>query len=280
MSIVGFVLHPQQRDARRLLEQAVSYLQRQGHQSVELDPSHGGGVDLAVSLGGDGTMLRAVDMVIRHSTPVMGVNLGNLGYLAEVEPEEMEGALKRFFTNDYEVEERMTVGCTVRRKRSDPRSQGEAEAYLALNEVVVERESSGHVVRMDVVIDGTRFLRYDADGLIVSSPTGSTAYSLSARGPILSPDLQALILTPITPHMLFDRAMVLRPTSTVTVEICSGPSGSLMVDGRVASSLTPGDAAVCTAGSLTAKLVRLKRRDFHDILKSKFGLRSNGEGEK
>jgi NAD+ kinase len=245
-------------------------LDRLGHRALEMTHENAGEVDLAVSLGGDGTLLRALDMVVQRGVPVMGVNLGHLGYLAEVEPSEVDSALTRFFSGEYKIEERMTVAGQIR-------VSGGAEAsseFLALNEIVVERRISGHVIRVDVSLDGDQFLRYDADGLIVSSPTGSTAYSLSARGPIVAPLLRALIVTPITPHMLFDRALVLAPTSVIDLSLGEGPEASVMADGQTVARIEPGAVVTCRASEVTAHLVRLKDRDFHHILKSKFGLQA------
>lgn len=272
MAKIGFVVHPKRVEARRVFERAVVFLEALGHDAIEMDGQEEGGLDLIVSLGGDGTMLRAVEMVVRYGAPIFGVNLGNLGYLAEVQPPDMEQALDRFFRNEFEVDARMLIECAIVRKGAEPDESD--PRFLALNEIVVERESSGHVIRVDVHLDGAPFLRYDADGLIVSTATGSTAYSLSARGPVLSPRLEAIVVTPITPHMLFDRALVLDPKTVVGLRIASGPNGSLMVDGQVAATLEPGDRAVCTRSIIHAKLIRFDHTDFHEVLKEKFGLRS------
>lgn len=274
MSIVGFVIHPQRHEASTVFARAQRTLESLGHDAVEMTQQNADSVDLAVSLGGDGTLLRALEMVIRRGVPVMGVNLGHLGYLAEVEPAEVDVALCRFFAKDYTIEERMTVEGSIRTLSEDNEHYSEGPTFIALNEIVVERSMSGHVIRVDVTIDGGKFLRYDADGLIVSSPTGSTAYSLSARGPIVDPDLRALIVTPITPHMLFDRALVLAPTSVVGLSLGEGPSASVMVDGQTVATITSGSTVTCRSSDVTAHLVRLKDRDFHHILKSKFGLQA------
>lgn len=276
MSTVGFVLHPMRTRSRALFEEAAHFLASRGHDALELFDIAPRDLVLVVSLGGDGTMLRAFDMVIGEGTPVMGVNLGNLGYLAEVEPDEMIDALGRFLEGGAKIEERMTIGAEVLRGGN---LQTIGASVLALNEIVVERASSGHVIRVDVTIDGTEFLRYDADGLIVSTPTGSTAYSLSARGPILAPGLRAIVVTPITPHMLFDRALVLEEGSELLLRICNGPEGSLMADGRVVTSLLVGDVVRCRVSTVPARLVRFDEVNFHEVLKAKFGLRSKWTDE-
>ncbi len=227
------------------------------------------GLDVAVSLGGDGTMLRTVDLLSDAGVPVLGVNVGHLGYLTVVEPVEMEQALDRFFAGDHLIDERMLLAVSV-----DAPSwiEGEPRTFRALNEIVIEKTPIGHTVRLAVTIDGQFFTTYAADGLIVATPTGSTAYAFSARGPIVEPGLRAIALTPVSPHMLFDRTMVLKPTTTVRLDVIGPRPATLSVDGRNLGPLVEGDGVVCTAAAQPARLVTFERRDFHRILKSKFGL--------
>ena len=199
MSAVTLVVHNQRSNALELARQAVQWLHERGHEvrhaarrrrgrrppSISRCPDDklAEDVDLAVSLGGDGTMLRTVDLVEDAEVPVLGVNVGLLGYLTEVEPNAMTSALERFFAGDYGIEDRMMLSVTIRSRRSSL----DGWSFRALNEAVVEKTQSGHTVRMLVRIGGEVFTSYAADGLIVATPTGSTAYSLSARGPIVSP---------------------------------------------------------------------------------------------
>jgi NAD+ kinase len=143
---------------------------------------------------------------------------------------------------------------------------------VALNEAIVEKAGPGRTIRVDVAIAGRPFLTYAADGLIVSTPTGSTAYNLSARGPIVSPSLQAIVLTPISPHMLFDRSLVLEPGEVVTLRLADGPEAALVLDGTTILHLEPGDSVRCRGARLPARLVTFGTRDFHSILRAKFGL--------
>ena len=224
------------------------------------------GIDLAVSLGGDGTMLHAVDLVYERGVPVLGVNVGRLGYLAEVEPAELEDALGRLVAGDYEVDERMVLEVVVS-------SAGPARGtWWALNEAVLEKERLGRLVRLDVVINGSYFTTYAADGVIVSTPTGSTAYSFSARGPLVSPRHRCVVLTPISPHMLFDRALVLGEHEELSITVGEARPAMLTVDGREVGELIPGDTITCTGAPEPARIVTLRPRDFHQILKAKFGL--------
>jgi NAD+ kinase len=223
--------------------------------------------DLAISLGGDGTMLRTVELLGGAPTVILGVNVGQLGYLTEVEPGAMTGALERYAAGAYEVEERMMLAVDA-----DPVGEAPARSWRALNEATIERRESGHTVRLLVRIDGAPFTTYAADGLIVATPTGSTAYSLSARGPVISPRHRALLLTPVSPHMLFDRALVLDPDETIEIEVTGHRSADLNVDGQHALTLQQGSTTRFGAAAEAARFVRFGPRRFHQILKAKFGL--------
>jgi NAD+ kinase len=147
-----------------------------------------------------------------------------------------------------------------------------AITHEALNEIVIEKAASGHTVRLLLDVTGVPFTSYAADGLIIATPTGSTAYSLSARGPIVSPRHRALLVTPVSPHMLFDRTLVLAPDEDVNITISGHRSAVLAVDGRHTAALEEGDTVHCAAATTVARLVQFGRRDFHQILKAKFGL--------
>jgi len=206
--------------------------------------------------------------VLPAGVPVLGVNVGQLGYLSAIEPEGLEGALDAFFDGRFLIEERMLVGTRVAFADGRP-DEPETEA---LNEIVIEKTPMGHTVRLAVSLDGEFFTTYAADGLIVATPTGSTAYSFSARGPIVAPGHRALIMTPVSPHMLFDRALVLEPSTEVRIAVLGPRPAMLSADGRAVATLEEGDAVVCTASSHSARLVRFDGSDFHRVLKSKFGL--------
>jgi NAD+ kinase len=179
--------------------------------------------------------------------------------------------LERFVAGDYEVEERMTLEVEITRA-SASESSDTGSPYLVLNEAVVEKTVPGHTVRLSASIAGRPFVTYLADGLLVCTPTGSTAYNLSARGPILSPLLRAIVVTPISAHMLFDRSFVLEPQQWLRLEVAGPRPGILVVDGISVAQLEPGDAVVCREGPVNARLVSLGDRDFHDILRSRFHL--------
>jgi NAD+ kinase len=177
-------------------------------------------------------------------------------------------ALKRFLAGSYEVEERMLIEVALHAEIPD----GDDATHLALNEVVLEKTPMGHTVRLGVSVDGDFFTPYAADGLIVATPTGSTAYAFSARGPIVAPTHRCLLLTPVSPHMLFDRSLVLDPAASVRLEVLGNRPATLSVDGRTLATLDVGDAITVTAATKAARLVMFGQRDFLRILKSKFGL--------
>ena len=222
--------------------------------------------DVVISLGGDGTMLRSVKLLEGSATPLIGVNLGSLGYLTEVEPDDLVGALDRFAVGaeagEWHLDERMMLDVAV---------NGEVLGR-GLNEAVVEKNTSGHTVRLLARIDGDPFTFYEADGLIVSTPTGSTAYSLSARGPIVSPQHRAILLTPVSPHMLFDRSLVLSPTEVLEIEVAGHRRADVAIDGQPGVVLEPGDVVRCSPSTATARFVRFGAYRYHQILKTKFGL--------
>ena len=224
------------------------------------------GLDLAISLGGDGTMLSAVQLVYPAPVPLLGVNVGILGYLTELEPEQLEDWLPRLVAGDYDVSERTVLAVDV---ESTGTVQG---SWYALNEAVVEKLRSGHLIYIDVSINGSTFTSYAADGLIVATATGSTAYSFSVGGPIMSPDLRCLVLTPISPHMLFDRSLVLSEQDDVTLMVSHNRDVSLTIDGRELGELCSGDRVRCRVAPEPLRLVSLRPRDFHQILKTKFSL--------
>lgn len=279
MVAVGLVLHEEQERAAAVSLDVAEWLVERGH-DVRLSTADAArigrsdlgvpedrfphGLDVAISVGGDGTMLRTVDLVGPESIPVIGINVGHLGYLTEVDPDAARMAVKRFLSGAYEIEDRMLL--SVRLEGADP------IGVVALNEAVIEKTPSGHTVRLAVVVDGEYFTTYAADGLIVATPTGSTAYSFSARGPIVAPTHRCLVLTPVSPHMLFDRTLVLDPDTEVRLEVIGHRPATVSVDGRNLTTLAPGDALVCTASPRSARLVTFGDNDFLGILKSKFGL--------
>lgn len=276
MAVIGFVVHSQREAAVLLAKETGEWLRDIGHTS-EIHPTGPGrerlssptGWDLAVSLGGDGTMLRAVDLICGEHLPVLGVNLGHLGYLTVVEPAGLREALERFLSGDYQVEPRMTLEVSF----SSPHGEAPGETQSALNDVVLQRTQVGHTMHTEVTVNAVPFLTFASDSLILATPTGSTAYNLSARGPIVSPRARVQVLTPVAPHMLFDRSLVLDADEVVTITATGDHPVDVVVDGWHAASLSSGESVHCRRGREDALLVTFGERDFHRILKSKFNLK-------
>jgi NAD+ kinase len=271
MAVIAFYTNPHRPEAAALAERATAWLAEQGHQAVPALRADGSasaeGADLVVSLGGDGTLLRSVEVALAGGIPVLGVNIGRLGYLTTVEPAGLEEALAGFLAGTHQVEERMTLAVTVQRADGT-----QASHRTALNEATVEKTVPGHTVRIATSIDDRPFVTYATDGLLVSTPTGSTAYNLSARGPVLSPRLRAIVVTPVSPHMLFDRPLVLDPSEQLRLDVEEPRSAVLVVDGITVSTLEPGDSVLCREGDRPARLVTFGSTDFHSILRAKFHL--------
>ena len=276
MASLGFVAHTSREGAVALAVDTAEWLREQGHKATLLDADASRdfdppvAIDLAVSLGGDGTMLRTVDMVSQEGVPVLGVNMGHLGYLTTVEPEQLRQSLTRFLAGEYQVESRMTLDVSV---TEGPDGGSFISLHRsALNDVVLQRTSAGRSMRTDVSVNGIPFLKFVSDSLILSTPTGSTAYNLSARGPIVSPRAQVQILTPVAPHMLFDRSLVLDAEETVSVVPLDDQAADVVVDGWLATTLKPGQTLHSRRGAHDARLITFGERNFHRILKSKFNL--------
>jgi NAD+ kinase len=221
-------------------------------------------VDLAVVLGGDGTVLHAADVLWGKGIPMVGINIGKLGFLTAAEMHQAEEALDQIQAGRYVVSERQTVGCTL----GAGKEHGE---YRALNEIVIGKLVRERLIHLATYVNGEFFMRYSGDGLILSSATGSTAYSLSSGGPIVTPELPCFLMTPICPHMLFSRPMVLDSTDRVRVVVEEKPERlSLSIDGRLEVEVPTGvtiDFCLCEE---TVKILELEGNDFYQTLRRKF----------
>ncbi|MFO1461921.1 MAG: NAD(+)/NADH kinase [Verrucomicrobiota bacterium] len=224
-----------------------------------------GQTDLLIVLGGDGTMLRAAREVSGSATPLLGINLGNLGFLTAVSPEQLPSALRKLWEGRFELEERSLLEADVR--------QGSSSAtILALNDVVLARGQASRLIELGVEVNGELLTRYRCDGLIASSPTGSTAYSLAAGGAIVAPDAEVLMLTPICPHTLSIRPVVINLRARVDVTLVSDRlTASVTADGQQQLELAPGDRVTIRRSERTVRLVRLSGSSFYATLRQKFG---------
>lgn len=228
-------------------------------------PENPTGIDLLVTLGGDGTLLRGARWAGPAGTPILGVNLGRLGFLTCVALDEMEEALAHVAAGDVVLDERMALEVEV--------DQGGAssEPYFALNDAVLHKSGFARLFLLRIWVDDEEVGLYRADGVIVSTPTGSTAYSLSAGGPILDPRLDAIVTTPITPHTLAVRPLVLPADAQVTIEAVSASEEvTLTIDGQVGSALRPGDRVMVRKAQQPVHLVRLPGQSFFPLLRRKF----------
>ncbi|HEX6939798.1 MAG TPA: NAD(+)/NADH kinase [Longimicrobiales bacterium] len=225
------------------------------------------GVDLLLTLGGDGTLLRGARLVAPHHTPVLGVNLGHLGFLTSIAPEELRTALERVRAGDYWLDRRFTLEARIVHDRA-----AVGPSYIALNDAVLHKGGFARVVRLAVSVGGEQEVvgTYSADGIIVSTPTGSTAYSLSAGGPIVVPTVDCILATPICPHTLAVRPLVVPASTEIVVEVLT-PSEEIIltVDGQEGGTLRPGDRVVVRRGAAVVPLVRLPGQSFFSTLRRK-----------
>ncbi|MER6970722.1 NAD kinase [Nocardioides sp. NPDC000445] len=228
--------------------------------------------ELALVIGGDGTILRAAEIVQPHRTPVLGVNLGHVGFLAEAEYDDVESTIEAIVQRRYTSEDRLALEVSVFEDCQ------KVFRTFAVNEASVEKAARERMLEVVVEIDGRPLSRWGCDGVVCATPTGSTAYNFSAGGPVVWPGVEALLLTPISAHALFARAMVVAPTSVLAVEVISRADGAgvLWCDGRRSYDLGPGARIEVTRGVEPVRLVRLHQAPFTDRLVRKFGLSVEG----
>ena len=237
-----------------------------------MSPDASAGCEIVVVVGGDGTILRAAELARDSGTPVLGVNLGHVGFLAEADPDDVERTIEAIIERRYTAEERLTVDVSVYRGKELVAST------WALNEASVEKAARQRMLEVVVEIDGRPLSRWGCDGVVCSTPTGSTAYNFSAGGPIVWPEVQALLIVPISAHALFARPMVVAPTSTIAVEVIADTDGVgvLWCDGRRTVDLPPGARIEVRRGHMPVRLVRLHEAPFTDRLVAKFELPVTG----
>ena len=281
----GIIVHPERQDARTAATTAAMTVRKAGLRvlgckqddwpvdTLEVVPADefAAQVDVVVVFGGDGTFLRAAYLARDAGVPLLGVNLGRLGFLSECELPEVPDALHRLMAGDYHVEDRMTLSASV----LDSDGDVIAESW-ALNDASVERRDPQRLIVLDLAIGGTRLTSIPADALICASPTGSTAYAFSAGGPIMSPLMEALVLTPVAPHTLFNRTIVVDPDEIISISPSSSAKQNpcvVSIDGRESLPVPPHGAVRVTRGKGPVRMVRLRPFDFFDRIREKFGLR-------
>jgi NAD+ kinase len=232
------------------------------------------GVELVVVLGGDGTILRGAEWVLTSNLPLLGVNLGHVGFLAEAESSEIDSIVERIVDHSWTVEVRSTVQVTL---RDADRGEVIWTSY-AINEVSIEKAARERMLEVVVEVDGRPLSRWACDGVLLATPTGSTAYAFSAGGPVIWPGVDALLMVPLSAHALFARPLVLGPTSTVVIELIEASStfGVVWCDGRRSAELRSGMEIEVRQGPHKLRLARLSEAPFTDRLVNKFGLRVEG----
>jgi NAD+ kinase len=309
---IGLVVHTGRAEATHTADAVRRWCAEHQVTAVEVDAwskprrhsrdevSAAGQLDLVVTIGGDGTFLRGVRVAQAADCPVMGVNVGRVGFLTDVRPEDVGPALDQVCAGNVHVEDRLTLTMRASRALSippgldcllhygwgpmlppPPIQDGSAEAVgwgvalevMAVNDVVFEKLARDRQASIGVYLGARLFATYSADALIVASPTGSTAYSFAAGGPVLSPYLDAIIFTPAAPHMIFDRSIVISPREVVAVRVLDNSSQvTVSVDGQLRGVLDPGDWVAVYAASKRAKLLRFSPDDFYNRLRGRFSL--------
>ncbi|MDT0157603.1 NAD kinase [Microbacterium sp. ARD32] len=226
-------------------------------------------LELAIVLGGDGTILRAAELVRESGAPVLGINMGHVGFLAEIDRDDMDAAVRRVIDRDYEVEERMALSVRVK----DAAGTVVYDTW-ALNEATVEKASRERMIEVVVEIDGLPLSSFGCDGMVVSTPTGSTAYNFSAGGPVIWPTVEAIAVVPLSAHALFAKPLVVGPEASVAIEMLERTSGTgiLWCDGRRSHELPPGARVVVRRAAQPVRLARLHPTAFTNRLVRKFQL--------
>ena len=273
---VGLVAKYQEPKAAQMVRWLIPWLKKRGKKVyVENGLAHAGAqscskkqmaakADLIISLGGDGTLLNIAPLVERPEVPILGVNLGGLGFITEVAVDELESVLSKTLEGNYEVEKRMTLEIRLIGKK------GRRHRFRVLNDAVITKGARSRIIDLETYIGEDYLCTYRADGLIISTPTGSTAYSLAAAGPILEPTLGAIVLAPICPHTLTNRPIVVPSNATIRVTLRSfGDTVILSPDGQQGVRLNNGDQMEARDYGLPVTLIKLSSRSYYEILREK-----------
>ena len=273
---IGILHHPKIPASRPLADEIATLAQKLGIQTWQGSAwdeasaaTHIQGLDLLITLGGDGTILRAARMGARHGIPILGINLGRLGFLAELAPDNWLRELPDVLAGEYWIEERLML------RAESYRNDESLATYEALNDVVVSRGGLARIIEVEARIDGGLLTTYVADGVIVSTATGSTAYSLAAGGPIMPPSLRNILLIPIAPHLTLNRAVILSEGYSVMLRVKTDHRARLTVDGQSDQSLQDDDQVRVSASPYCCKFVRLHSQTyFYETLMEKLRWRT------
>lgn len=276
MRVVGLVAKYEEPKAAELASWLIPWLKEKGKQVLVEGLLAGVGgrsstkseiarrADLIVVLGGDGTLLSIAPLIERAGVPILGVNLGGLGFITEVAVDELESVLAKTLAGDFSVEKRMTLDIILRRKK------GSEKKFRVLNDGVIAKGARARIIDLETYVGKEYVCTYRADGLIISTPTGSTAYSLAAGGPIIYPTLGAIVVSPICPHTLTNRPIVVSSKSTIKVTLrSSGDTVVLSPDGRQGVLLQNGDTVEARDSGVPVSLIRAPSRSYFEILRDK-----------
>ncbi|NLU35781.1 MAG: NAD(+)/NADH kinase [Clostridiales bacterium] len=255
------------RNMMPLVTDSVYKLLKQGKWSKEKDLFQHS--DIILVLGGDGTILQTSRNAAKYGKPILGINLGRLGFLAEAEMSDLDSILDIIVSGSYQIEDRMMLDSQLIRKGK------KVDSFLALNDIAVTKGSFARLIHLDVTINGEFVNHYAADGLLVSSPTGSTAYSLSAGGPVIYPGMECLLLTPICPHTLTSRPIITDAESNIVIDVIDkNREIQVTIDGQHAVELQAGDQITISKSNLKTQLIRLSGYGFFNLLRSKLSARN------
>jgi NAD+ kinase len=260
---IGVIVHPAKEAALEAETRLVEHGRRRGIEVSEA--TEDGAYDLIVALGGDGTMLKAAALAARAQIPLLGINIGRFGYLASVAPDQMEEAVEAVSRGECMIDRRMMVTAETEGGGVEP------VQAVALNEMVLDRESASRVIRVEVLVESQSLATYTVDGFIVATPTGSTAYSLSAGGPIVEPGLDAMVLTPVSPHWPLWRSVVVAPDRSVRLVVVEGKA-TFAADGRSVTTLQTGGGLVVRRFEEPVQLVHLGGYSFFERIRSRFSM--------
>ncbi len=276
ISTVGIVAKSQEPKVVRLVRGLVPWLEKRGKKILVENGIPGSAAasctkeemarqaDLIISLGGDGTLLSIASLINTPEVPILGVNMGGLGFITEMAATELEPVLIRILQGDYRVEQRMVLKICIESEDEEPRS------FRVLNDAVIAKGSRSRLIDLETFVGDDYLCTYRADGLIISTPTGSTAYSLSAGGPILEPTLGAVVLSPICPHTLTNRPIVIPNTATIKVTLrSSGDSVFMSPDGKHGVRLNNGDTIAARDSGVPVSLIKSPSLDYYEILRTK-----------
>ena len=225
--------------------------------------------DIVITIGGDGTIINTAQHTSRFNKPLLGINLGTLGFVAELEIDELD-SLKHIVDCDYQIDKRMMLKATVIRN-------GKKKEYHALNDINISRGSLSRIIDLSVSLNDEVVSNYRADGIIFSTPTGSTAYSLSASGPVIEPKMKCILLTPVCPHSLFSRPVVFSKNSVLTISACNSDNEEiyLTIDGQKSTKLDHYDKIIIETSNRSTKLISIKNKNFYRVLDEKLHNRIN-----